>query len=406
MDQTKRILFFAEAVTLAHIARCVAIADKLYATGNYTIGLAADNRYDKLFAEFPYQRIPLKSVSSDYFFNKLAKGSPLYTVNILSDYVIEDIKIIEDFKPDFIFGDFRLSLTISSRIKKISYATITNAYWSPYADIYYPIPEIPLTKILGVAIAQKLFNLVKPVIFKIHSLALNKTCKKFDLAPLAYDMRDSYTHADYTLYADIESLVPMKPLPANHLFIGPVLWSAKVPVPDWWNRIPLDSPIIFISLGSSGDSSLLPVILETLSKMPVIVICVTANKAVVNKVYSNIFVADFLPAEEAVKKADIVICNGGSPMVYQSLVEKKAIIGIPANLDQYLMMSILENAQKGELIRAGKANAQQIHAAVNRALSACELKKENSSESIDRMATLDLDKIEALIQDNDNINHV
>jgi len=352
--------------------------------------LAADDRYDKVIGDVAYQRIPLKSVSSEFFFNKLAKGDPIYNVATLTDYVKDDIQVIEAFEPDFIIGDFRLSLAISTRLKKVPYATITNAYWSPWLDLSYPIPEIPLTKILGVTLAQKLFNLVKPIVFMIHSLALNKTCKKFGLPPLAYDMRESYTHADYTLYADVESLLPMKSYPDNHYFIGPVLWSAQVALPDWWTELPTDKPVIFVTMGSSGDNALLPVILETLSTMEVIVLCVTANhNSQLKSCYKNIYMADFLPGDKAVKKADIVICNGGSPMVYQSLVYNKKVIGIPGNLDQYLMMSILQKAGKGEMIRSGKINANAVQGAVSRALLAI---KDKSKQR----ASIDYNSIEVL----------
>lgn len=391
-----RILFFAEAVTLAHVARCVTLADQLSKTGRYTVALAADNRYEEIVGDLNYERFPLQSISCQYFRSKLRTGSPIYSVEILSDYVKEDITIIEAFKPDFIFGDFRISLAISCQLAKIPYATITNAYWSPYANISYPIPEMPLTKIFGVTIAQKLFDIARPLVFKIHSLAFNKTCKKFGLSPLNQDMREIYTHADYTLYADIESLIPMKPLPAHHFFIGPVLWSARTELPAWWHRLPLDKPIIFVTLGSSGDASLLPMILESLSELSVTVICVTAKLANIKQRYVNVHVADFLPADVAVKKSDIIICNGGSPMVYQSLVENKPVIGIPSNLDQYLMMSLLEAANKGQTIRAGKANAKSIREAVERAL----LKPGTGNKLIAESGKplLTLEKIEALIQ--------
>lgn len=367
MTSSKHILLFAEAVTLAHVARCVALANAL-ADHNYRVTLATDSRYNALLGEINFTRIPLHSVSSEYFSKQLAQGLPLYTSKILTAYVKEDLQIIEQVKPDFIVGDFRLSLGISSRLAKVPYATITNAYWSPYAAIDYPIPELPLTKIFGVSLAQKLFDLVRPLVFKIHSLAFNKTCKHFGLPPLAYDMREIYTHADYTLYADIEGIIPMKPLPDNHVLIGPVLWSADVPLPDWWESVPIDKPIIFVTLGSSGDSRLLPMIISTLAKMPVTVICITAKRSVLIQTDQNVFIAEFLPAEAAVMKADIVICNGGSPMVYQSLIENKVIIGIPNNLDQYLMMSALHKAGKGIMVRAGKANPQSIHAAIDQSL--------------------------------------
>ena len=56
--------------------------------------------------------------------------------------------------------------------------------------------------------------------------------------------------------------------------------------------------------------------------MPVTVLCVTLEKTKLEKTYSNVYISEFLPADQAVKKADIVICNGGSTMVYQSIVEK------------------------------------------------------------------------------------
>jgi len=364
-----QILFFAEAVTLAHIARCITLADALHASGEYTITIAADNRYDDIIGEVPFQRVPLHSISSHYFAKKIADGLPIYDAQTLTGYVNEDLTIIDKVKPDFIIGDFRLSLAISSRIKKIPYATITNAYWSPYADISYPIPELPITKVFGIKIAQKIFDLVRPFVFRQHTRAFNAVCKKFGQPQLGSDLREVYTHADYTLYADLETLIPVNSLPENHAFIGPLLWSAKVSLPDWWHSVPIDKPIILITLGSSGDSSLLPMLLETLNKMPVTVLCVTAKKIKLDISYSNVFSAEFLPAEEVVKKADIVICNGGSPMVYQSIIENKFVIGLPSNLDQYLMMTLADAAGFGKLIRAGKSNSYNIKKAIELGLN-------------------------------------
>jgi UDP:flavonoid glycosyltransferase YjiC (YdhE family) len=387
----KHIIFFAEAVTLAHLARCISLANALVKL-NYRVTLAADSRFNSLVGELQFPQIDLHSVSSAYFSAKLAQGLPLYSAKILCDYVEADIKILKQFKPDFIIGDFRLSLAISSRLVNIPYATITNAYWSPYADIGYPIPELPLTKLCGVALSQKLFNLVRPLIFRIHSLAFNSASKKFGLSTLKSDMREIYTHADYTLYADPEDMVPMKSLPSNHIFIGPVLWSASATMPDWWETLPASKPIIFVTLGSSGESRLLPMILETLSQLPLTVIAVTAKKTLLAKTYANVFVAEFLPADLAVKKADMVICNGGSPMVYQCLAEDKAVLCIPSNLDQYLMTSVLENAGRGKMIRAGKANPRNIREAVNQMLA-------NKAEVGDTGArySLAIDKITKLI---------
>jgi len=374
----KHILFFAEAVTLAHIARCITVANMLHDTGRYTITLAADHRYDDIIGSLPYKHIPLYSMSSQSFAKRLAQGLPIYNVKTLTQYVLDDSEIIDDVNPDFIIGDFRISLAISSRIKKIPYATLTNAYWSPYADIEYPVPEIPLTKVFGIKFAQSIFNIVRPFVFKLHTLAFNKVCKKFGQSSLGSDLREVYTHADYTLYADIEPLIPIKSKPDNHIFIGPVLWSANVSLPIWWKTLPSDKPVVFVTLGSSGDSRLLPMLLQALDQMPVTVICVTAKKMKLEKDYQNVFISEFLPAEIVVKKADIVICNGGSPMVYQSIVENKFVIGLPSNLDQYLMMTLADKAGLGRLIRAGKVDKYNIKSAVKDGLTYNKPNKPNS----------------------------
>ncbi len=365
----KRILFFAETVTLAHIARCVVLAEKLIKTYGYSVCIAADSRYDELVGKTLSQRVGLKSISSQKFFNKLSKGAPVYDVKTLTGYVEEDVKIIDTFMPDFVFGDFRLSLAISCRLKKVPYATITNAYWSPYADIHYPVPEIPLTRWFGVTIGQKLFDWFRPLVFAIQSLAFNRTCKKFGLPPLSYDMRKIYTDADYTLYADFKGLIPMKPRPESHLFIGPVLWSVHVPLPRWWSELPADKPLIFITLGSSGDGTMLPLLIDALAPLDITVIAVTAKNSQIEHSCNNVYISDFLAVEEVVKKSDIVICNGGSPMVYQALIDKKQLIGIPGNLEQYLMMSIIKSAGLRDYIRAGSLSSSAIQDMVKKQLT-------------------------------------
>ncbi|ANE56286.1 glycosyltransferase [Methylomonas sp. DH-1] len=386
----KRVLIFAEAVTLAHVARCITIADELSASGKYEVILAVDERFQAVSRHAKYRCVRIESVSTDEFLNKLNKGSPLYSANTLEKYVQEELKIFSGLSPDFVIGDFRLSLAISCRLAEIPYATVTNAYWSPYIKTSYPIPELPITKIFGEAVAQKMFDFVRPAVFALHSLAFNRARKKFGLPPVAYDMREVYTHADFTLYADIESLFSMQDLPTSHLFIGPVLWSADVDLPGWWRNVPDDKPIVFVTLGSSGNAALLPMILETLSTMPLTVICATAQKGNIEVRYPNVFIADFLPAEHAVSRCDLVVCNGGSPMVYQSLACNKPVLGLPSNLDQYLMMATLRQSGRGHLIRSGQANPLTIRRVVEQALT-------NVSQNLADECHLHVDKIIDLI---------
>lgn len=363
-----RILFFAEAVTLAHVARSFTLASALD-PARFRLCFAADQRYDQLLGDMPFSRRNITSITSKAFLGALARGAPVYDAKTLGAYVREDLRVIEEFSPDLVVGDFRLSLSVSARLAGVPYVSITNAYWSPYAKLRYVVPELPLTRILGARTAQVAFDCVRPLAFAWHSLAMNRVRKRFGLAPLGLDLRRIYTDADYVCYSDIPELVPTASLPATHRFIGPVFWSPKVPYPPWWNTLPESEPVIYLSLGSSGRGSLLPIIMEALAELPVVTIAATLGQPLPSPLPRNVFYADFLPGAEAVKKASAVICNGGSPTSYQALAAGVPVIGIANNLDQYLNMSLIEHTGAGKLMRAGETTITQVRQSVDAVLS-------------------------------------
>src|SRR5579872_5082216 len=146
-----RILFFAEAVTLAHVARSHTLLSGLDPQ-RYDTCLACDPRYDRLFSPPPRRRA-IRSIPSERFVAALAKGAPVFDAATLREYVREDLQVIEEFQPDVVVGDFRLSLAISAEVARVPFLNVTNAYWSPECRLRTPMPELPLTRRLGVRLA-------------------------------------------------------------------------------------------------------------------------------------------------------------------------------------------------------------------------------------------------------------
>jgi UDP:flavonoid glycosyltransferase YjiC (YdhE family) len=363
-----RILFVAEAVTLAHVARPFVLARSLE-PDRCDICLACDPRYNKLLgpASFPLRAI--HSIPTERFLEALAQGSPLYDAATLRGYVQEDLRLLEDFKPDVVVGDFRLSLAVSARRTGTPYVTLTNAYWSPYARQRYPLPEIPVARALGTTLGGFLFRTIRPFAFAYHTRPLNRVLREYGLPSLGLDLRRIYTEADYTLYADTPELLPTFGLPANHRYLGPVLWSPAGELPPWWKRVPADKPIVYVTLGSSGPGALLGRVLETLADLPVSVIAATAGRAVPARVPANAFLAEYLPGNEAAARAALVICNGGSPTTHQALAAGVPVLGLPANLDQYLNMQAVCRTGAGTVLRSGTVQAPELRATVERMLA-------------------------------------
>jgi UDP:flavonoid glycosyltransferase YjiC (YdhE family) len=362
------ILLVAEAVTLAHFARIVALAKALDGD-RYEVVVASDPRYANLGAPLGCTFHPIRSIPSAEFAQALARGKPLYSAATLCRYVEDDLVLLDRVKPDLVVGDFRLSLAVSAPLRHIPYAAVVNAYWSPYADIAYPVPDLPMTRILGVALVQKLFDLARPIAFALHARPLNRARRRFGLVPLGHDLRVVYTWGDYTLYADVPELLPMRPLPANHRHLGPPLWSARVPLPEWWDRLHQDMPVVVLTLGSSGRADLLPMALSALSELPVTVIAVTAGKIDLAGVPANAFVADYLPLDLAVQRSSLVICNGGSLTTYQALAAGKPVLGLCSNMDQLLNMNAIEHTGAGLSLRAGRVHPAQLKEAVQTLLN-------------------------------------
>jgi len=362
-----RILFIAEAVTLAHVARPFVLASGLD-PARYDVHFACDPRFKDLLRPLPFPWRPLYSIPPEQFLNALARGAPVYDTDMLRRYVQDDLALLRDIAPDIVVGDFRLSLAVSAAVTKTTYIAIHNAYWSPYARQRFPLPELPFVRFLGVPLATLGFRLARPLAFALHTRPLNRVRRDYGLPGLGLDLRRTYTHADWTLYADVPELVPTYNLPDNHRYLGPIIWSPAVPRPEWWPQLKTDRPVVYATLGSSGQGRLLPVVFEALAGKPYTVMAAAAGRIPTDQLPANALVADYLPGQDAVLRADLVICNGGSPTTHQALAAGKPVLGIAGNMDQHLNMASIVKAGAGKRLRAGHATPRAIAAAAEEIL--------------------------------------
>lgn len=357
-----RLLFFAEAVTLAHVARPIALASGLVAAG-HELAVACAPSHKRFVNAAGLPVLALHSLQPAQFLAALAAGRPAYDDATLARYVDDDLRLMRAFQPDLVVGDFRLSLSVSARLAGLPYAAISNAYWSPACRLAYPLPELPLTRHLPLPLARLLFWLGRGLAMPRHCAPLNRLRRRHGLPALGADLRNSYTDADHLLLADAPGLYPMTEIPAQHHFLGPVLWSPVVELPPWWRRLPAERPMVYLSLGSSGSGWALRQALQGLSGSAWTVICATAQASVPAERAANLHLADYLPGEQATARADLVVCNGGSMSCQQALLAGRAILGIASNMDQFLNMSAIVAAGAGICLRADRVTPDAIRQA-------------------------------------------
>ena len=369
-----RVLFVAEAITLAQVVRLVTLARGLDAA-----------RYDVLFASAPFdpvafagsgiEPLPLVTIDSKIALKKIERGERIYEKDVLTKYVEAELELFERVSPDFVVGDFRLSLAVSARRAGIPHASLINAYFSPYAERDgFPVPDHPLVSLLGAKRAAEYFPRALPLVFAHFVAPLDAVRKRYGLPPSG-GLLQALSAGDFTLFPDVPELCPTRDLPATHRYLGHVPWEPPVALPAALAESEGKRPFVYVTLGSSGRLSALDSVLSVLGELDVDVLVATAGRLALERAPANVRVERFVPGSLAARRASFVVTNGGASTSYQALAQGTPVLGVPSNLDQYLAMTAIEKASAGRLVRAGEATPAAIRSAVSELFTSRALKE-------------------------------
>ena len=357
-----KVLFFAEGATLAHVVRPLMLAKGLDLTLFEPV-LCRPENFSKLTNDLPFQVLDLDCQDGSIFAQRLDHGSPLYDFQTLCHYVDTDLTLIDREKPDVIVGDFRLSLSVSARLRSIPYISICDAYWSPERVLNPPLPVMGFTRYAPIALSQFLFRRIAPFAFRLHAQPLEKLRAKFGLPSLGNDLRRCYTDADLRLFANFPALFPDVRRHEGVDFIGPIAWSPEF-VGDL-SFLTGEGPMTYITMGSSGNPQVIEKLVPILENMGSRIVITTAGKPLSfapKLPTTRIF--DYLPGSAVCQQASLVICNGGSPTTNQSLSCGVPVLGIAQNMDQFLNMEAISSYGAGIVIRADRTSRATLWQAI------------------------------------------
>ena len=201
MSTLPRALFFAESVTLAHLARPLVLAQSLQS--QWQVALACAPAYREFALGSELELLALESITPMQFRAAVDRGTRFYNAATLRRYVENDLAVIERFQPDLIVGDFRLSLSISARLAGVPYAAISSAHWSPhYRHAGYPMPVLPLTRVLGTRIGRFLYRYASPFAMAYFCQPFNQVRREYGVPELGSDLRPFYTDAEQVFYTN------------------------------------------------------------------------------------------------------------------------------------------------------------------------------------------------------------
>jgi UDP:flavonoid glycosyltransferase YjiC (YdhE family) len=367
MSEKSKILFVSENVTLAQVVRLVTLARGL--SDDYEVHFACSEFPAIVFGGTRFQCHTLETLSAERADRALRAGRRLYEQSTLVRYVAADRALIDAVRPSLVVGDLRWSLSTSAELCGVPSAVLINAYFSPFARRErFPVPDHPIISWLGEALTERYFPQAIPHVFRHFAEPLNAARKQYGLPPVG-SLLDVLGHGDHTLYPDDPWLTPVDHAPATHGFLGPVAWEPDVPEV----ALPASTdtsarPLVYVTLGSSGNVELLPLVVRVLGDLPVTAVVATAGRVELSGLPANVVVRPYVRGSELCRRARVVISNGGSTTGYQALSEGTPVLGVPSNLDQYLATEAIVRAGAGLYVKGRRADRTSLRAALEQLL--------------------------------------
>lgn len=375
LTRSARILFVGEDVSLAHVGRPAILARWAREAG-CEVHLACGGQYAGLAQDEGLEPIPLATVSQELFYSRLRAGAFFYTREELESYVAAERALLRRLKPDLVVGDFRLTLSISCRLEGVPLLMLNHAHWSPAAACPFPPPQAHIFRYLPAAAGAALFQILRPVAFRVFAKVLDQVRVAHGLGALN-DFRRLYTDGDWCAYLDLPELMPLDVTPRNHFYLGPLVWQPRAAVADGTEFLSCRGarPLAYVSFGSTGDTAVLPQVLKGVASAGCAAVVAGLPREASNRLLAAepelkefcSFAARVNPTA-VLQAAALTVCHGGAGTVYQSLAAGVPVLGIPGNPDQTLIANAVANQGAGAVCLPRHARQGRVRELVQQLL--------------------------------------
>lgn len=360
-----KILLLPLGIGLAHVGRLIEIGRELQNKGvDVLFGAGGDATAILELEKLPYKSLP--EFDKDVYEKKIKKGNPfVYTRKIIERFVLAELDLYAQFKPDLVVFDCRPTVKVSTKIAGIASISIINTDGTRFYDISHT--KFPIKTTLIKFLPHRFHTLInrdysqkflKRIGLRIFQALLLGEIVRFSptLIKLGYiPSRDPYQFflGDLTLITDIPEFRPMTAVPDNVKVIGPIFWQAGEEKLPGWHRKINHKKIVYVTAGGTGDKDLFLKILAFLKDTNEIIVATTGNTLKSSEVkisYPNLYVSDYLPGDWVMSKAKLVIFTGGNSTAYQALTFGVPQICTPIHVDQEDNANQLERLGTGIIV--------------------------------------------------------
>lgn len=337
---------------LAHVSRVLGIGKLLRDTYGYEVVFAGTGPFMKLPREAGFETEKVFTVPGKKTL-ELARRAGLvkysWWYNIVEKCIESDLAAIEKHQPHVVMGDMRWTAGPAARYSNLPYISLTNAAWTNYyAPRIRAIDDHFITDTLGEKLSTATMPFFRWIGLSFWGLPFLQWSKKNMPLKASYRNLFDVVRGDLTLLADVPQYFPTKNLPENMHYIGPILWSPSVPIPEWILKLDPAKPTVYVTMGSTGHGKFFSDALEAFSNTEYQVVMTTGNIEVdLPSLPDNFHAVKFAPGIPILERSSVTINHGGNGSVYQALKVGVPNIAIPTHVDQCF------NAQRVEDLGAG-----------------------------------------------------
>jgi len=350
-----KVLVFAYTHTLSHLSRCLSVAMELRAKGHEVIFAGESPKISFITGQgFPV--VPCHEPDPDLLFENIRTGKMRFVDEAEIYRMMEaDISTIREINPDLVVSDGRFTAGLSTHVTGVRHAAIVNVSSTEYRALPY-VPFFDWIPLGLVSRASDTWTLLNRLNLKLEMALFDNVMNVFTKLSGQYRLPRPVTATnclagkDITLLADIPEYFPTHNLPASYHYVGPLTWKPDSSPPSWWPPEKTATPMVYITMGTTGVPELFNAIADLMPTAPFRGIVTSGGQGSrMASIQGKVYLEQYLDGDLVMESCDLVICHGGNGTIYQALSHGIPIIGIPTIPDQQF------NMRRVEALGAGKS---------------------------------------------------
>ncbi len=278
--------------------------------------------------------------------------------------VEDELAILDAHDPALVICDFRLTMYISARLRGIPVVSLLGGRWLlQYATRpveparTHPSYDV-LERILGANLARRVAKPLQLRILRWKMAPYHALAREHGLE-LPQNIWDWFI-GEHNLILDTETMGPTAPLPAHFTRVGPIIWNPEMQMPSWMDEIGADRPLIYVTMGSTGDPELFSLLIAELGKLDCTAVFSTGGQIECSpgELPANVRMARFLPGAAVMRRADMAIFHGGAGTAYQAIAEGVPAVIIATHLEQEFAGEVFETHGGGRFYTMREVKAR------------------------------------------------